>query len=102
MSKYIVLSAKPYDFEDNKGKNISGVRISYINRKPSSRDGEYGNPPLITKCSLDVIKGKRLEECPAVFDLEFEQVTGKNNKPELLLTELDYVAPVDFSLFFDK
>lgn len=99
--KYLVLSAKPYDFEDSKGKNISGVKISYINRKSSSRDGEYGNPPLITKCSLDAIKGKNLEACPAIFDLEFEQVVGKNNKPELLLTEIQYVAPVDLSLFFN-
>ena len=102
MSKYIVLSAKPYDFENSKGEKISGVRIAYVNRKSSTREGEYGNPPLITTCSLDAIKGKRLEEAPAVFDLEFEQVTGKNNKPELLLTELDYIAPVDFNIFFEK
>jgi hypothetical protein len=100
MSKYIVLSANPYDFENTKGDKISGVRIAYINRKSSSREGEFGNPPLITTCSLDIIKGKRLEECPAIFDMEFEQVTGKNNKPELFLTELEYIAPVDFNLFF--
>lgn len=102
MSKYIVLSAKPYDFENAKGEKISGVKIAYINKKPSSREGEYGNPPLLTTCSLDVIKGKRLEETPAVFDMDFEQVTGKNNKPELFLTELDYVAPVDLGLFFEN
>jgi len=100
MSKYIVLSAKPYSFDDIKGKNISGVKIAYVNRKASSREGEFGNPPLITKCSLDLIKGKRLEESPAIFDLEFEQVTGKDNKPELLLTELEYIAPVDLNVFF--
>ncbi|MNM75146.1 hypothetical protein D3C81_869220 [compost metagenome] len=99
--KYIVLSAKPYDFENNKGERINGVKISYVNRKPSSRDGEYGNPPMITTCSNDSIKGKRLEECPAIFDLDFEQVTGKNNRPELLLTDIEYIAPVDLSLFFN-
>lgn len=100
MSKYLVLSAKPYDFEDSNGRKVSGVRISYVNKKPSSRDGEYGNPPLITKCSLDAIIGVNLEQCPAVFDMEFEQVVGKNNKPELLLTDLEYIAPVDLSVFF--
>jgi hypothetical protein len=100
MSKYIVLSAKPYDFESSKGEKISGVRIAYINRKSSPRENEFGNPPMITKCSLDIVKGKRLEEAPAVFDMDFEQVTGKDNKPELLLTDLDFVAPVDFSIFF--
>lgn len=100
MSKHLVLSAKPYDFEDDKGKKVSGVRISYVNLKPSSRDGEFGNPPLITKCSLDAIIGVNLEQCPGIFDMQFEQVTGKYNKPELLLTELDFIAPADLSIFF--
>lgn len=100
MSKYIVLSAKPYDFENSKKERIKGVRIAYINKKPSAREGEFGNPPMITTCSLDSIQGKRLEECPAIFDMEFEQITGKNNKPELMLTDLEFVAPVDLSLFF--
>lgn len=101
MAKYIVLSAKPYDFENNKGERIKGVKIAYINKKPSAREGEYGNPPMITTCSLDSTKGKRLEECPAVFEMDFEQITGKNNKPELMLTDLDYVAPVDLSIYFN-
>lgn len=100
MGKYIVLSARPYDFENNKGERVKGVKISYINKKPSVKEGEFGHPPFLTSISLDSIKGKRLEECPAVFELEFEQVTGKNNKPEIVLTDLEYVAPVDLSLFF--
>jgi hypothetical protein len=101
MSKYLILSAKPYDFIDNaSGKQVSGVKIAYLNKKASSREGEYGYPPLLTTCSLELVKGKRLEEAPAVFELEFEQVTGAKNKAELLLTELEYIAPVDFSVFF--
>jgi hypothetical protein len=100
--KYLVLSSKPYDFDNSKGEKVSGVKISYINRKPSARENEYGNPPMITNCSLSLVKGKRLEETPAIFDMEFEQVTGQKNKPELLLTDLEYVSPVDFGLFFDK
>ena len=100
MSKYIVLSAKPYDFENSKGERVKGVKISYINKKPSVKEGEYGHPPFLTSVTFDSAKGKRLEECPAVIELEFEQVTGKNNKPEIILTDLEYVAPVDFSLFY--
>ena len=102
MSKYIVLSAKPYDFVNPQGERVSGANIAYVNKKSSSREGEYGNPPLLTTCSLDLIKGKRLEETPAIFDMEFEQVTGKGNKPQLFLTDLEYIAPVDLSVFFDK
>lgn len=100
--KYIVLSAKPYDFENSKGERVQGVKIAYVNRKSSAREGEYGNPPMITTCSLDVVKTENLELLPAIYDMEFEQVTGKNNKPELLLTHLEFVAPADFSSFFEK
>lgn len=102
MSKYLLLSSKPYDFENSKGEKIQGVKIAYINKKASARENEFGFPPLLTTCSFDMVKGKRLEEAPAIFDMEFEQVTGKNNRPELHLIDLEYVAPVDFSLFFDK
>jgi len=100
MSKYLILSAKPYDFTNDGGERIQGVKIAYLNKKPSSREGEYGYPPLLATCSFDMTKGKRLEEVPAIFDMDFEQVTGKGNKAELFLTDLEYIAPVDFSLFF--
>jgi len=99
--KYLVLSAKPYDFKNAKGEQISGTKISYVNRKVSARDGEYGHPPMITTCSTAVVNGKNLECCPAIFDLEFEQVVGKNNKPELLLTDLDFVSQVDLNSLFN-
>lgn len=98
MSKYIVLSVKPYDFENDKGEHIEGAKISYINRNPSVREGELGYPPLIVSVTNKNLL-KQLGEAPAVYDMDFEQVTGKNNKPELLLTSLDFVSPVDFSVF---
>lgn len=100
--KYIVLSSKPFDFTNDKGQRISGVKISYINKKSTSRDGEFGNPPMITSCSTELVAGKQLDKVPAIFDMDFEQVTGKNNKPELLLCDLEYVAPIDFSLLFQN
>jgi len=99
--KYLLLSSKPYDFDNSKGEHIQGVKIAYINRKPSSRDKEYGFPPLIATCSFDMVKGKRLEEAPAIFDMEFEQVVGKNNAPTLFLTDLEFIAPVDIISLFE-
>lgn len=98
--KYIVLSSKPYDFTNDKGERVNGVKIAYINKKPTSREGEYGHPPMITSCSVELVKGKQLDQCPAIYEMDFEQVTGKNNKPELMLCDLEFVSPVDFSLFF--
>lgn len=99
MGKFLVLSVKPYDFENDKGERIQGARVSYLNRKPSARDNEEGFPPLIVTIN-DGDLVKELKQVPAIYDMEFEQVTGKNNRPELMLSSLEYVAPVDFSIFF--
>lgn len=100
--KYLVLSAKPYDFTNTKtGSQIKGISISYLNKKPSSRNGEYGYPPLIINSqSLDGFSEQDFENVPAIFDMEFEQVTGKDHKPSLVLTGMEFVSTVDFSLFF--
>lgn len=94
--KYLVLSAKKYDFE-SKGERIQGVKIAYIGKKTMSRDNEYGNPPLIVNCSLDAIDNSVLDNLPSMCDLQFEQVTGKNNKPELILTNVELLESIEFT-----
>lgn len=100
--KYLVLSAKPYEFTNIKtGESIKGVSVSYVNKKPSLRNNEFGYPPLIINSqSLDGFKDEDFKQIPAIFDMEFEQVTGKDHKPTLLLTGMEFVAPVDFTMFF--
>ncbi|NLL02353.1 MAG: hypothetical protein GX265_04980 [Mollicutes bacterium] len=92
--KCLVLSAKKYDFESN-GDRIQGVKIAYLNKKTLSRDNEYGTPPLIVNCPIDSILPDVLDSLPAICNLEFEQVTGRNNKPELILTNVDYLESVN-------
>lgn len=96
MSKHIVLSAKPYDFQSN-GSRISGLKISYINTKPTSRKGEEGYPPLIVNISNNELIEK-IERVPALYEMDFEQVTGKNNRPEIVLSDIDYISDIDFSI----
>ena len=98
MSKYIVLSKKPYDFNNDKNERVAGAKVAYLNKKPSARDGEQGHPPMIVSVSEEM--ATKLIEVPAIYDMDFEQVTGKNNKPELILTDLQFVSPIDFDLLF--
>lgn len=97
--KYFVLSAKTYDFENNQGERIKGSKVSYINKKATERDNEFGNPPLIVNTASDIDKDL-LSQLPAICELNFEQVTGKNNKPELVLTDLELVTEIDLELIF--
>lgn len=100
MSKCLVLSIKPYDFENNKGERVQGAKVAYINKRATSRENEKGNPPLIVAISNTEML-KEISEVPAIYDLDFEQVTGKANKPELVLSGIEYIHPVDLSSLFE-
>jgi hypothetical protein len=99
MAKYLVLSVKSYDFENDKKERVVGAKISYLNRKPSKKENECGYPPLIVSINDKEVLSQ-LQQAPAIYELEFEQTTGKNNKPEILLTEVEYISPVDLSILF--
>lgn len=99
MSKHLVLSVKHYDFENKQGERIKGAKISYINKKPTKKEGEVGFAPLMVSINNKELL-ESLKEVPAVYELDFEQITGKNNKPELMLTDIDLIAPVDLTQFF--
>lgn len=100
--KYLVLSAKKYDFENKSGERVQGVKLSYVNKKSTVRKYEYGNPPLIVNCSNGLIDDKIISNLPAICELDFEQVVGKNNKPELVLVGSEFVANVDLNLYFES
>lgn len=98
--KYLVLSAKPYEFNSKDGNLIKGMSVSYIQKKQSSRENEFGNPPFIINSQLEDFNKDDLKQIPGIFDMDFEQVVGKDHKPALMLTGMEFVAPIDFSTFF--
>lgn len=98
--KCLVLSAKPYEFSSKDGSLVKGISVSYINKKPSSRENEYGNPPLIINSqSLENFNFEEFSHIPGVFDMEFEQVTGKDHKPAIILTGMELINAVDLGSF---
>lgn len=100
MSKHLVLSAKPYDFENKRGDRVKGIKVSYLNSKPSTRENEIGHAPMIVNIGDLSLMSKLDGNVPGVFDLEFEQITGQGNKPELMLVGLEAIAPVDLTSLF--
>lgn len=99
MSKHFVLSVKPYDFENRQGERIRGAKVAYINSRPSVRENEFGFPPMLVNVSAKSVV-EQLKDAPGIYDLEFEQVTGKNNKPEIVLVEANFVKSVDVAGIF--
>lgn len=95
----LVLSARTFDFENKQGERIQGTKISYINKKSSNRDSEYGNPPFIVNTNY-LLDENILSKFPAICNLDFEQVIGRNNKPELVLSDLNFVTELSIEDFF--
>lgn len=98
MSKHLILSVKPYDFLNKDGERVSGAKVSYVNKKPSSRESENGHPPLIVSVNSEI--ASKFTDVPGIYDMEFEQVTGKNNKPEIFLSDVELIQPIELEILF--
>lgn len=99
MSKHLVLSVKTYDFKNDGGEQITGAKVSYINKKASPREEEVGHPPMIVSIN-DMKLVQQFREVPGIYEMDFEQITGKNNKPEISLFDVEFVEPFDLVSLF--
>ena len=58
-------------------------------------ENEYGADQIqILECISN------LREVPGVYEIKFDMVPGKNNKPELVITGFDFVKSVDINNIF--
>lgn len=99
MSKHLILSKKGYDFVNTEGERIQGLKLSYINENPSKRENEEGFTPMILNVNDKSIV-KSLKEVPGIYEMTFDQVTGKNNKPEIVLSDVTFLSETDLSILF--
>lgn len=93
MSEYIILSAREFDFTNDRQERVQGVKLSYINPKVQ-QEGVKGFEPMLA--SVPAVFADSLGHLPGRYRMSFEVVTGPKNKPQLQLTELECLAPVDF------
>ena len=98
MSKKIILARQDYDFQDADGKRIKGCKITYLGKKPSPLDNIKGFTPIIANINDDM--AKLMDVVPAVYDIEFEQVAGKNNKAVTFVSDILYSNDVDIPSLF--
>ncbi|MDD3962785.1 MAG: hypothetical protein PHT77_13105 [Bacteroidales bacterium] len=93
MSKYIILSARPYDFTNDKQERVQGLKLSYLNPGVQKED-VLGFEPMIA--SVPSGFEVNLSEVPGRYNMEFEVVSGQKNRPVLQLTSLDFIEPINF------
>ena len=79
METCIVLSARQYDFEDDKGKHIQGVTINYLTGEVEAAGDRRGVFPFSINAPADVHAA--LKALPGVYELEFKQRPGPKGRP---------------------
>ena len=88
--KALVLAVKGYDFKNDLGESVKGNKVYYLTS--DKVEGILGNPPMCVNLQdANCFEGKNL---PAVFDMDFTQKPGKNNKPEIVLVGCQHVSDV--------
>lgn len=98
MSKKIILAKQVYDFKDADGKRIKGCKITYLGKKPSPLENIEGYTPIVANINDDI--ADLIEVVPAVYDIEFEQVAGKNNKAVTFVSDINFNKEVDIPSLF--
>lgn len=99
---YLVLHVRPYDFDSDDGRRISGASVTYLDLDsgatgpaavPSS--GELGYAPLTITTTVDIAQD--IVQAPAIYDLTFTHRRGKAGRPTLALARAALVRQVDLA-----
>jgi len=93
MAKHIVTGIKPYDFTDEKGRNISGIKVYYFDDE-AEVDGSVGFFPL--NLSIPADHRASFIKVPGLYDLDFKQKADAKGRPVLTLRSVEFIQPVEF------
>jgi hypothetical protein len=93
MNEYILLSARPYDFMNDRQERIQGLKLSYVN-PDIQQEGVMGFEPMIA--SVPAEYEQKLEQLPGRYRIGFEVVPGLKNRPVVRLSALEFVEALDF------
>lgn len=95
MAKVMVVGVKTYSFNDeSKNKKIEGAKVSYLTPLASNKQNEIGYLPL--QASIPLEMASQLQEVPALYDIKYDFVPGRNNKPEVIVTGFEFSKSVDY------
>lgn len=93
METTILLSARRYDFKDEKDKTVQGVTLQYLTGDAESTETERGCSVFTITAPFDV--WLTLKNVPGVYDLDFKQRPGKGGRPTLQCVAANFKAPFD-------
>jgi hypothetical protein len=92
---YLVLHVRPFSFEADDGRPISGASVTYLDLEapPPPHGEEQGLAPLTV--SVPPRMGADFPTVPGIYRLHFHQRRGKGGKPVLALGAATLERSVD-------
>ncbi len=93
METCVLLSARRYQFTDDKGAPVQGVTLTYLTGDVETTGDRRGLSPLTINAPVDVFSS--LSVVPGVYGMEFKQRPGKNGRPTLQVTGVRFEAALD-------
>ena len=97
MTKHLVTGVKPYDFVDDNGQRLQGVKLYYLDNHLENDSRAKGYFPL--NLSLLGNHADKFISVPGVYDLEFKMTPDKYGKPQIKLHDVSFVDSVELPVF---
>ena len=97
--KALVVGVKSYSFQNEQGQKIEGAKVSYLTNLESTKNNEVGFLPMLVSIPLTMLG--QVKNVPALYDIKFDMVPGRNSKPEFVVSGFDYLNEVDYLGLFE-
>jgi hypothetical protein len=95
MQNCLVLGARRYDFQDESGRRVSGVTLTYLTGDLEGEADRRGQASLSIAAPPDV--WHQLQAVPGIYDIDFRQRPGKGGRPQLQAVGVHFLAPVNLN-----
>lgn len=92
MERVVILSARRYEFDDEKARRIEGTTVTYVADDPVDDAMVKGLAPLSISAPVAVFH--QLQDVPGVYDIDLKMRPGKGGKATISLVGVQFVASV--------
>jgi len=89
---YLVLHAKTYDFQSDRGERLSGVKVSYVDQAEDSPT-QKGFPVMTITGDISIMN--QISNLPGLYNLDFRQKPNSKGQPTLVLQGAAFSNSVD-------
>ncbi len=92
MQDCLILAARRYDFQDDSGRRVAGVTLSYLTGDVDEETQRRGQAPLSIAAPVEL--WHQLQDLPGFYGVDFRQRPGKGGRPALQAVAVKFLRAV--------